>query len=114
MKLTCTTKNYLPSIVDSVKSVATKLPVKVIVASALLIGFTGSIAMDLIVFTAPSYAKVVSKTKVRQAKKRVTTKKPVIAKKRVAAKKPVIAINTPKVQSAVKFFDAKLEAAIRQ
>src|SRR6478672_2140510 len=90
MKLTCTTKSSLPSIVNSIKSIATKLPVKVIVASVLLISATGSMAMDSFVLTAPSYAKTASKPKVSKAKKPVIT------------------------QSAVKFKDAALEKAIRQ
>ena len=67
MKFTCTIKNPLFSLVNSVKTIAAKLPLKVIVASALLIGFTGSIAMDSFVRTAPSYAQTDSQTKVRQA-----------------------------------------------
>jgi internalin A len=56
MKLTCATKISLFSIVNSAKHIATKLQFKVIVASALLIGVTGSIAIDSIVLTAPSDA----------------------------------------------------------
>ena len=67
MKLTCTTKSSKSSIVNSVKSIVTKLPVKNFVASALLIGITGSMALDSFVLTAPSYAQTDSQTKVRQA-----------------------------------------------
>ena len=81
MKLTCTTKNPLSSIVNSIKYIATKQKIKVIVASALLIGVTGSMAMDSIVLTAPSYAKTASKSKVSKVKKRVIAKKPAPPKK---------------------------------
>jgi hypothetical protein len=90
MKLTGATNNSFSSIVNSVKSIATKLPLKVIVASTLLIGVTGSMAMDAFVLTAPSYAKTASKSKVRSSKKRVVAKKRVTAKKPVVAKKPTV------------------------
>ncbi len=90
MKLTTATNNTFSSVVNSVKSIATKLPLKVVIASALLLGVTGSMVMDSFVLTAPSYAKTVSKTKARKAKKRVATKKPVTAKKPVVAKKPTV------------------------
>jgi hypothetical protein len=96
MKLTDANNNTFSSILNSVKSIATKLPIKVVVASALLIGVTGGMVMDSFVLTAPSYAKTVSKTKVRKAKKRVVARKPVTAKKPVIAKKPTakpIAVN---------------------
>lgn len=90
MKLTGATNNTFSSVINSVKSIAPKLPLKVVVASALLIGFTGSMAIDSFVLTAPSYAKTASKSKVRKAKKRVVAKKPVTAKKPVVAKKPTV------------------------
>ena len=65
MKLTGATNNSFSSVVNSVLSIVTKLPLKVVVASALLIGFTGSMAIDSFVLTAPSYAKTVSKSKIR-------------------------------------------------
>ncbi|CBN56610.1 MULTISPECIES: hypothetical protein [Kamptonema] len=67
MKLTGATNNTFSSVVNSVKSIATKLPLKVVVASALLIGFTGSMAMDSFVLTAPSYAKTVEPVKAQSA-----------------------------------------------
>ncbi|AFZ11278.1 hypothetical protein Cri9333_0292 [Crinalium epipsammum PCC 9333] len=89
MKLTCSTQNSLSSIVNSVNFITTKLPLKVVVASALLIGVTGSMVMDSFVLTAPSYAQTVSKTKVSKAKKRIIAKKPVTTRKPVTTKKPV-------------------------